>query len=248
VCRVSEEDLRGRVALVTGGSGGIGRALVQHLVKAGCHVAVTYVRGEQAADEAVQHARSAGARAEAFRADLAEPTVALTLAEDVTRVLGPIDVLVAAAGTAERRSLADVDLGLWQRSLAVNLTSPFLLAQRLVPDMAERGFGRVLFISSVAAFIGGRVGPHYAASKAGLHGLTASLAATYAERGVTVNAIAPALVSGTAMLPVGPDEPAPTPVHRLGTPDEIADLAVAMLGNGYLTSKVYVLDGGIYPR
>lgn len=115
--------------------------------------------------------------------------------------------------------------------------------------MAERGFGRVLFISSVAAFTGGVVGPHYAAAKAGLHGLTHSLAARFAHSGVTVNALAPALIADTGMLPGEPDELRQrVPVGRLGRPGEVADLAVAVLRNAYLTNQIISLDGGIYPR
>jgi 3-oxoacyl-[acyl-carrier protein] reductase len=113
--------------------------------------------------------------------------------------------------------------------------------------MRERGWGRIHFTSSVAALAGGIVGPHYAASKAGLHGLTHHLASRVAADGVTVNAIAPALIEGTAMLPGDPVELAKVvPAGRLGTPAEVADLALAMIANGYLTSKVVALDGGIH--
>jgi 3-oxoacyl-[acyl-carrier protein] reductase len=115
--------------------------------------------------------------------------------------------------------------------------------------MAARGFGRILFVSSVAAFTGGVVGPHYAASKAGLHGLTHWLASRLAGDGVTVNAVAPALIEATGMLPGATEElRARIPVGRLGTPDEVADLALAVLRNGYLTNQVFTLDGGIYPH
>jgi 3-oxoacyl-[acyl-carrier protein] reductase len=115
--------------------------------------------------------------------------------------------------------------------------------------MRARGFGRVLFLSSVAAFTGGIVGPHYAASKAGLHGLTHFLATRVAGEGVTVNAIAPALITETGMLHGEPDElRAHVPVGRLGQPAEVADLALAMLRNAYLTNQVVSLDGGMHPR
>jgi 3-oxoacyl-[acyl-carrier protein] reductase len=114
--------------------------------------------------------------------------------------------------------------------------------------MQKRKFGRVLFTSSVAAFTGGLVGPHYAASKAGLHGLTRFLAARAAPDGVTVNAIAPALIAGTDMLPGDPAELATMiPVGRLGSPEEVADLAMAILGNGYLTNQVVGINGGLFP-
>jgi 3-oxoacyl-[acyl-carrier protein] reductase len=158
-------------------------------------------------------------------------------------------VLAANAGFSRRAGYEEVDAALFDETLAVNLRAPFLLAQRTLPHMRAQHFGRVLFTSSIAAITGGIIGPHYAASKAGLHGLTHFLAARVAADGVTVNAIAPALVTGTAMLPGEPAELTPlVPVGRLGTTEEVADLAMAMLVNGYLTSKVFALDGGIAPR
>ena len=133
--------------------------------------------------------------------------------------------------------------------LAVNLRAPFLLAQRAVPAMRDRGFDRILFISSVAAFTGGIVGPHYAASKAGLHGLTHFPASRLAASGITVNALAPALVAETGMLPGDPAQlRRQVPAGRLGRPAEAADLAAAILANAYLTNQVISLDGGIHPR
>jgi 3-oxoacyl-[acyl-carrier protein] reductase len=168
--------------------------------------------------------------------------------DEVEGELGPVDVLAANAGLGRRQSWEEVDAGDFDEMLAVNLRAPFLLARRVLPGMRERSFGRILFTSSVAALTGGIVGPHYAASKAGLHGLTYHLASRVATDGVTVNAIAPALVEDTGMLPGDPGELArAVPVGRLGTPEEIADLGLAMLRNGYLTGKVVAIDGGIHP-
>jgi 3-oxoacyl-[acyl-carrier protein] reductase len=157
---------------------------------------------------------------------------------------------VANAGIGVRRDrIEDVSREDWESHLAVNLTAPFLLAQRVAPGMRERGFGRIVFMSSVAAFTGGIVGPHYAASKAGLHGLTHWLASRFADSGVTVNAIAPALIEETGMLPGGSEDLAQrVPVGRLGKPDEVADLTLAVIRNGYITNQVMEIDGGMYPR
>ena len=133
----------------------------------------------------------------------------------------------------------------------VALTAPFLLAQQVLPGMIDRGFGRILFISSVAAFSGGVVGAHYAASKAGLHGLMHHLAPRVAADGVTVNCLAPALVGETKMVPADLETgtpPVPIPVGRVGRPDEMADMAITMLRNGYLTNKVITVDGGLIAR
>jgi 3-oxoacyl-[acyl-carrier protein] reductase len=240
-------DLTGRVALVTGASGGIGSSLAQALGAAGCDVAVHYSGNADAAERVAEAVRATGARACTLQADLADADATARLVDETDEHLGPVDVLVPNAGIGGRvQSLDEVDLPTWQRTLAVNLTSPFVLCSRVVPGMAERGFGRVLLVSSVAAFTGGVVGPHYAASKSGLHGLLYWLAARYADRGVTLNAIAPALVvSGmvdedqdTSLIPVG----------RLGRPEEVTELAMAMLSNAYVTGKVYLLDGGMRPQ
>ena len=242
------QDLKGRVALVTGGSGGIGKALVAALAAAGSDVAVGYSSNEQAALESAEQARRLGVRAVAVQADLSEPTEAVGMAEDVEQLLGGVDLFVSNAGLGVQAGIEEIDAALWRATQAVNLESPFLLTRRLTGPMAGRGFGRVLYVSSTAAFTGGIVGPHYASSKAGLQGLVAWFSSHLAERGVTVNAIAPALVERTAMLPVSESDTAPTPVGRYGTPEEVAELALAMLANGYLTGKVVPLDGGLYPR
>ncbi len=243
-------DLAGRAALLTGASGGIGAALGRRLIEAGVRVAFAYGAHRDEIDALLAQARDAGLEALALAGDLADPLVPALLVEQATAALGPIDVLIPNAGYSARRDYAEIDLQIWDTTMAVNLRAPFLLAQAVLPGMAARGYGRVLFTSSVAAFTGGVVGAHYAASKAGLHGLLHYLAARVAGRGVTVNAIAPALVEHTRMLPAAPDGgPAiPIPVGRYGQPHEVADLAMAVLRNGYLTNQVIGLDGGIYPR
>jgi 3-oxoacyl-[acyl-carrier protein] reductase len=241
--------LEGRVALVTGGSGGIGAALCRSMAAAGMAVAVHYRDRAELAQAIAGEIVAGGGRAIAVPADLLVPRASDLLIDQVERDLGRVDALVANHGLAHRATFDEVDAGAWDETMAINLRAPYLLARRVIPGMAQRGWGRVLFVSSVAAFTGGIVGPHYAASKAGLIGLTHHLASRVAEAGVTVNAIAPALVEHTDMLPGDPGYLArAVPVGRLGQPEEVADMAVAMLRNGYLTSKVISLDGGMHPR
>jgi 3-oxoacyl-[acyl-carrier protein] reductase len=244
-------DLEGRVALVTGASGGIGTALARRLAGSGVDLALTYSGHAEDAERLADEVRAAGRRVIVMHADLADPAVPRDLVSRTEAEFGALDLLVAAAGVAVQRSWDEVDLDTWDNTLAVNLRAPFLLARYALPGMVDRGYGRILFFSSVAAFTGGVVGPHYAASKSGLHGMTHFLASRVADAGVTVNAIAPALIAGTRMLPANPHDPGalpvPIPVGRLGTTDEVADLAMAMLRNGYLTSKVIAVDGGLYP-
>jgi 3-oxoacyl-[acyl-carrier protein] reductase len=241
--------LSGRVALVTGGSGGIGAALCRRLAGEGMAVAVHYRDREELAHAIVKDITGDGGRACAIPADLLVPRASDLLIDAVERELGPVDVLVANHGLAHRATFDEVDAGAWDETLAINLRAPFLLARRVLPGMRDRAWGRVLFVSSVAAFTGGIVGPHYAASKAGLHGLTHHLASRVAAAGITVNAIAPALIEHTDMLPDDPGYLARSiPVGRMGRPAEVADLALAMLRNEYLTSKVFGLDGGLHPH
>jgi 3-oxoacyl-[acyl-carrier protein] reductase len=245
---MSDKHFAGRVALVTGGSGGIGAELSARLAAAGAAVAVHYAANRDAATKVAAGIVEEGGRAAAFAADLRRPDAPELLIEAVEEGLGPVDVLAANAGLNRPGSYEDVDAAAFDETVAVNLRAPYLLARRVLPGMRERGFGRILFTSSVAGLTGGIIGPHYASSKAGLHGLTHFLASRVAADGVTVNAIAPALIEQTAMLPGDPSELAGrVPVGRLGTPSEVADLALAMMRNGYMTNQVVSLDGGIHP-
>jgi 3-oxoacyl-[acyl-carrier protein] reductase len=228
---------------VTGASGGIGAAIARALHAEGCSLRLTYASGREAAEAL---AESLGGEPSVHHADFTDPAAPERLVAEV----GEIDVLVANAGTGTRRErIEDVTDADWDAHVAVNLSAPFKLARALAPGMRERGFGRILFMSSVAAFTGGVVGPHYAASKSGLHGLTHWLASRLAGSGVTANAIAPALIEDTGMLPGTDVELAKlVPVGRLGRPEEVADLALAVLRNGYVTNQVIAADGGMHPR
>lgn len=242
--------LDGRLALVTGASGGIGGAIALALARAGADLVLTYSGHRDDAEAVAAAITGFGRAATTVQADLGADGAGRNLAERVSAAAGPVDVLVANAGAGVRRPWQEVDEELWAHTFAVNVTAVWQLTRALLPGMVERGFGRILFVSSVAAFNGGVVGPHYAASKAALHGLMHHLAPRVAGSGVTVNTIAPALIAGTRMLPgdgSAGSPPIPIPVGRLGQPEEIADMALAMLTNPYLTSKVITVDGGIYP-
>lgn len=237
------------MALVTGASGGIGGALCRCLAAEGAAVAVHYRSDAQAAERLVEEIRAGGGEAALFEAELSQADRAGALVGEVEERLGAVDILLANAGLSQPGSLEEIDAETFDLALAVNLRAPFLQVRRVLPHMRRQGWGRILFTSSVAAFTGGLVGPHYAASKAGLHGLLHFIAARVAGDGVTVNAIAPALIEETTMLPGDPgDLTRRIPVGRLGKPSEVADLATAILRNGYMTSQVVEIDGGMYPR
>ena len=239
------------VAFVTGASRGIGRAVALRLAADGYDVAVGYAEQTQAADAVAEEVRRAGRRAITMPGDLARADVAGELVARVESELGAVDVLIANAGiVSPPTGVLDIRIEDWERMLAVNLTAPFLLAQSAFGGMCERGFGRIVFISSVAAYTGGLVGAHYAASKAGLHGLAHSLARQGASAGVTVNVVAPALVD-TDMIPADPEVRrqlgASRAVGRLGSAEEVADLVAAVVRNGYLSNQSILLDGGSHP-
>jgi 3-oxoacyl-[acyl-carrier protein] reductase len=239
----------GRVALVTGASGGIGSRLAEAVAAEGAAVALHYAHQAEAVETLAQQLLAAGTSAMTLAGDFFDADAPDRVIAEVEDALGPVDILCANHGRARPAHYTDVDAAAFDRTMAVNLRAPFLLARRVLPGMTERGWGRILFTSSVAGFTGGMVGPDYGASKAGLHAITHFLASRVAPDGVTVNAIAPALIEDTNMLPGDRGSLAGrVPVGRLGRPEEVADLAVAILRNGYMTSEVVGLDGGMYAR
>ena len=237
-------ELRGKVALVTGASRGIGRAIAVGLAKCGLDVAVNYrERGAEAA-AACAEIEGLGRRSVAVQADVAEDREVARLVGAVEKALGPVDVLVNNAGIARVQSIEDISEEDWDEILQVNLKSAFLVTRRVLPGMRARRWGRIVNVSSAAAHVGGVVGPHYAASKAALLGFTHWCARVLAKEGITANAIAPALVA-TDMIPAGL-RPDLIPQGRFGTPDEVAEAVVMLVRNAYVTGQTINVDGGVY--
>ena len=240
------DDLTGKVALVTGASRGIGRAAALALAEAGADVAVNYLAREASALETVKTIEHLGRRAIPVPADVSLTAEVAGMVEVVEEDLGQVDILVNNAGIVSHQPLAAISESDWDRMLAVNLKSAFLVTQRVLPGMRARRWGRIINLSSVAAQTGGVTGPHYAASKAGLLGLTHSYARHLFKEGITVNAIAPALIETemvTANLKVSPEV---IPIGRFGVPDEVAAVVVLLARNGYITGQTINVNGGWY--
>jgi 3-oxoacyl-[acyl-carrier protein] reductase len=240
------DNLNGKVALVTGASIGIGRAIAEGLANAGVDVAVNYLQHRTEAEEACASIRNLGRRALAVQADVSKSAEVASLVRSVEEELGPIEILVNNSGIARPQPLEEIREEDWDELIAVNLKSAFLVTQQVVPGMRARRWGRIINISSVAAHIGGVVGPHYAASKAGMLGLTHSYANLLAREGITANAIAPALIY-TQMVAANPRAKADlNPVGRFGKVEEVAEVAVMLAGNGYINGQTINVDGGWY--
>jgi 3-oxoacyl-[acyl-carrier protein] reductase len=240
------DNLVGKVALVTGASLGIGRAIAEAFSKAGVDVAVNYLQHQPEAEEVCAFIRRSGRRAQAVQADVAKSAEVARLVKMVEENLGPIAILVNNAGVTSPQPIEEIREEDWDKLINVNLKSAFLVTQQVVPGMRARRWGRIINLSSVAAHTGGVVGPHYAESKAGLLGLTHSYAHLLVREGITVNAIAPALIY-TQMVAANPRARADLiPVGRFGQVEEVADVAVMLAGNGYITGQTINVDGGWY--
>ena len=237
-------DLKGRVALVTGGSRGIGAAIARTLAEAGAAVAVNYRERATEAEAVVAGITSKSGRAIAVAADVSQTSAVTKMVNQVTSALGPIDILVNNAGIAIVRGIDDLTEAEFDQTISVNLKSAFLCTQAVLPAMRARKWGRIVNISSGAARGAGAIGVHYNASKAGMEGLTRGYAARLVKEGITVNAVAPSLIE-TDMMKGRADLAARIPLGRLGKSDEVAQAVLMVLGNDYMTGQTIMLNGGM---
>jgi 3-oxoacyl-[acyl-carrier protein] reductase len=239
------EDLHGKVALVTGASRGIGRAVAESFAKAGMDVAVNFFSREKQAFETGDLVRKAGQRSILVQADVSSSIETARMIRKIEDELGPVQVLVNNAGIAIRKSLDEITEEDWDRVLSVNLKSAFLVTQAVVPGMRERKWGRIVNISSIAAQTGGITAPPYVASKAGIWGLTHSYAALLMKDGITVNTVSPALIE-TDMVRELEAKPDRIPLGRFGKVEEVADVVLMLAQNGYITGQTINVNGGWY--
>jgi 3-oxoacyl-[acyl-carrier protein] reductase len=237
--------LNNRVALVTGGSRGIGRAIAVSLAEAGASIAVNYRDKAAEARNVAETIRGAGGRAMAVGADVSQAAEVAAMMAAVERELGPVDVLINNAGIGLVRTVDDLTEDDFDRTIAVNLKSVFLCTQAVVPGMRARKWGRIVNISSGAARGAGGVGPHYNASKAGMEGMTRGYAARLVKDGITVNAVAPSLIETDMVRSGVASSPARIPLGRFGTPEECAQAVLMVIGNAYMTGQTVALSGGM---
>jgi 3-oxoacyl-[acyl-carrier protein] reductase len=237
--------LNNRVALVTGGSRGIGQAIAISLAEAGAAVAVNYREKAAEARNVVETICRAGGRAMAVGADVSQAAEVAAMVAAVERELGPVDVLINNAGIGMVRTVDELTEDDFDRTIAVNLKSVFLCTQAVVPGMRARKWGRVVNISSGAARGAGGVGPHYNASKAGMEGMTRGYAARLVKDGITVNAVAPSLIETDMVRSGVASSPARIPLGRFGTPEECAQAVLMVIGNAYMTGQTIALSGGL---
>jgi 3-oxoacyl-[acyl-carrier protein] reductase len=239
-------DLQNRVALVTGGSRGIGKAIALALAAAGAAVAVNYRERVEEAEAVAAGIRQGGGRAAIFGADVSLRIAVQSMAHDIESELGPIDILVNNAGMAAARGLEDITEEDFDHALAVNLKSAFLCTQAVLPGMRARRWGRIVNLSSIGARMGaGSVSIAYAAAKAGIEGLTRGYALRLASEGVSVNAVAPGLIDtemGKPLIEAG--VVARIPAGRPGTGEEIAQAVLLLVGNAYMTGQTIAVNGG----
>ena len=243
--------MKGQTALVTGGSRGIGRAICLELARRGAAVAVNYAGNEQAARETVEACRALGVEAEAFQADVADPAACEELVKAVKDRFGRLDILVNNAGITRDGLLMTAKEEDFSRVLDTNLKGAYFCMKAASKVMMRQRYGRIISMSSVVGLRGNSGQTNYAASKAGILGLTKAAAKELATRGITVNAVAPGFIETdmTAAMPEKAKEAMLTtiPAGRPGAPEDVAK-AVAFFAekdSAYITGQVLCVDGGM---
>src|SRR6266513_3767618 len=243
--------LKGRTALVTGGSRGIGRAVALALAEEGADVAVNYVSSEAAANDVAEHIRKIGRRAMLAQADVADYPDTFRMAQEVLREFGHLDILVNNAGINSDKTFVKLDHASWRKVLAINLDGVFNCTKVFVDQMLKQNYGRVVNITSVIGQIGNFGQANYAASKAGVAAFTKSLAKELAGKGVTVNAVAPGFIE-TEMIVGIPEKVRQKlldqiPLKRFGRADEVARSVVYICSadGDYITGSELSLNGGL---
>jgi len=243
--------MEGRVALVTGGGRGIGQAIAVRLAKEGAKLAISYRSNDAAAEDTAELMRRIGAECETFRGDVASAGDVQALMKSVNEAFGPVGILVNNAGMRRDNLLLRMKDAEFDEVLATNLKGMYLCTRAVLRGMVRARWGRIVNVSSVVGLVGNAGQANYAASKAGMIGFTKSVAREVADRGITVNAVAPGYVETelTGGLPENIKEQIldQVPMRRFGEPEEIAEVVAFLAGDGaaYVTGQTITVDGGM---
>jgi 3-oxoacyl-[acyl-carrier protein] reductase len=244
------KELEGRMALVTGGSRGIGRAICVRLARAGARVAINYASNEAAALETMRVVEGEGAQGQIVRADVSDPQAVARMVGETERGLGPVDLLVTAAGIAPSEARGEIPFETWRRIMAVNLDGTFLPIMALKDGMIARGFERIVCFASIAGLRPRPAMLGYATSKAAVIAFARNCSEAFAPA-IRINCIAPGLID--TEMPARSLSPETrqrmidaTPLKRIGRPEEMAELALFLLSEraSFITGQTYVADGG----
>jgi 3-oxoacyl-[acyl-carrier protein] reductase len=241
---MTADGLRGRIALVTGGSRGIGAAISRALAEAGAAVAINYRERTDEAKKLAEDLLKTGVNIITLQADVSLAPAVCKMFDTAKSELGAIDILINNAGIAITRSIDDLSEADFDRTIATNLKSVFLCTQAVLPIMRAKKWGRIVNISSGAARGAGAIGPHYNASKAGVEGLTRGYAARLVKEGITVNAVAPSLIE-TDMMKGQENLVSRIPMGRFGKADEVAKAVLMLADNPYMTGQTIAMSGGM---
>ena len=235
-----------RHALITGASRGIGAGIARALAFAGCAVTINYRKDRDAAESVAESIRSAGPEAAVIGTDVSDIENLPRLLAQAREAFGPVGILVNNAGIGEHRGVFDNTLEDFDRTFQVNVRSAFALTQAVLPEMRQQRFGRLIFLSSMAAVNGGGVSTSYASSKAAVIGMMHSYAAALIEFKITANAIAPALVESDMISALPIPSPEAMPLGRLGWPSEVGDVARLLVECEYINGQTIHLNSGRY--
>ncbi|MBI9046898.1 MAG: 3-oxoacyl-ACP reductase FabG [Anaerolineaceae bacterium] len=246
-------NISGKVALVTGSSRGIGAGIARSLAKEGINVAVNFFSAEKEAEKVTEQCIACGVKAIPFKADVSKPEEIEQLIGQVESQLGPIDILVNNAGRNWLRPIMEISVEEWDQTINLNLRSHFLTSKGILPGMIERGWGRIIGISSISGQRGGLSGDvDYSAAKAGIFGLTRCLARYVADKNITVNAIGLGYIWTEGLIDV-PEERRnkiidQIPVGRFGNVDECGAVAAFLASEAaaYITGEVLTVNGGVH--
>jgi 3-oxoacyl-[acyl-carrier protein] reductase len=244
-------DFTGKVALVTGGGRGIGRATALGLARGGADVIVNYLRDRDSAKEVVEGIESLGRKALSVQADVGSQPEVEALFAHVDRAFGKIDILINNAALGGPKSLEEIDLDFWDRILKINLTGPFLCTQAAARRMIPRKYGRIVNVSALAGVRGGDMNPAYTASKAGLMGFTKSAARYLGKHNITVNCVSPGPIETefSKQLPeqIRANVAKLSALGRAGAPEDAADAILFFASDlsRHVTGQMILADGGI---